>query len=493
MGLHGRTLAKTAASKVIERIVVFLITAHPNATTDMPATFLRTFLAILLTATVPVTSLYAADKRPNVIVILVDDLGYGDLSCYGATDLQSPNIDALFKAGARFDQFYANCPVCSPSRASLMTGLYPDRAGVPGVIRTPLPGRPTSWGKLREDIPLLPEVLKTAGYHSALVGKWHLGMEKPDRPHDRGFDLFHGFLGDMMDDYYHHRRHDINYMRRNDEVLEPEGHATDLFSDWAIDYLNERTGTAPDQPFFLYLAYNAPHTPIQPPEDWLEKVKQREPGIDPKRAALVALIEHLDHGIGRVHQAVKDLGIADDTLIIFSSDNGGQSSVGARNEPWHGGKQDMWEGGIRVGTCAVWPGKIPVATYPDHISLTMDIFPTVAEVAGAEIDHAIDGRSFLPVLLGKPFEDKDRALKWVRLEGNQKYGGIPYHAIRIGDYKLLRNTAFEPYQMFNIKADPHEDRPIPRQKAPKKYDELFNTLMTHINEAGRYPWQRENP
>lgn len=137
----------------------------------MPATFLRIFLAILLIATVFAAPLFAAETKPNVIVILVDDLGYGDLSCYGATDLHSPNIDALFDAGARFGQFYANCPVCSPSRASLMTGLYPDRAGVPGVIRTPLPDRASSWGKLREDIPLLPAVLKTAGYHSALIGK----------------------------------------------------------------------------------------------------------------------------------------------------------------------------------------------------------------------------------------------------------------------------------------------------------------------------------
>ena len=189
-----------------------------------------------LTALITVQAFPA--EKPNLLVIMVDDLGYGDLSVYGAPDLKSPHIDALMNDGMRFDAFYANCPVCSPTRASFLTGLYPDMAGVPGVIRTPLPERPTSWGNLRNDVTTLPGHLKTAGYDTALIGKWHLGLEAPDRPNDVGFDFFHGFLGDMMDDYYDHLRHGEHYMRRNEEAIHPEGHATDLFTDWTVDYLN---------------------------------------------------------------------------------------------------------------------------------------------------------------------------------------------------------------------------------------------------------------
>ncbi|MDF1850254.1 MAG: sulfatase-like hydrolase/transferase [Verrucomicrobiales bacterium] len=430
--------------------------------------------------------------KPNLLVIMVDDLGYGDLSIYGAPDLKSPHIDGLMEAGLRIDSFYANCPVCSPTRASFLTGLYPDRAGVPGVIRTPLPGQSTSWGNLRNDVPSLPSVLGEAGYDTALIGKWHLGLEAPDRPTDVGFDFFHGFLGDMMDDYYKHLRHGKHYMRKNEEPIHPEGHATDLFTDWTVDYLASRKSA--EKPFFLFLAYNAPHTPIQPPRDWLEKVKQRESGISDKRAALVALIEHLDDGVGRVVNSLKKEGLWENTVVVFTSDNGGQSNVGARNIPWRGGKQEMWEGGLRVGTSVTWPAAIEEGRITDeHDLMTMDLYSTLAEIGGATIDHKIDGRSFLPLLMDEAYQPEPRPLFWVRLEGNQKYGGLPYHAAKIGDWKLLRNTPFEPYQMFRLDTDSGETTEIPRQKAPQKYNELFRALMAHINEAGKIPWQRENP
>jgi arylsulfatase A-like enzyme len=153
----------------------------------------------------------------------------------------------------------------------------------------------------------------------------------------------------------------------------------------------------------------------------------------------------------------------------------------------------MWEGGIRVGTCVTWPGVIePGSLQKNHISMTMDIYPTLAEIAGVPVDFDMDGRSFLPALKGEKMKN-DRPLFWVRLEGNMAYGGLHYHAARIGDWKLLRNTPFEPYQMFNLANDPGEQKPIPRQKAPQKYNELFNSLMNHINLSGRYKWQRENP
>ncbi len=332
---------------------------------------------------------------PNIILILADDLGYGDLTSFGADDLRTPNVDRLIASGKRFDRFYANCPVCSPTRASIMTGRFPDLVGVPGVIRT---HPENNWGFLSPDATLIPRMLKSAGYHTAIVGKWHLGLESPNLPNERGFDEFHGFLGDMMDDYFNHRRHGQNYLRHNEETIDPPGHATDLFTQWAIDYLNRRK--AESSPFFLYLAYNAPHSPIQPPPSWLEKVQKRAPEMDEKRARLVALIEHLDDGIGRVLRTLHDNGQADRTLILFTSDNGGQLSAGANCGNLRGGKQDMYEGGIRVPFGASWPGHIPAGSRSDVVALTMDLFPTICEAAGVPVEHPIEGRSLLPVLTG---------------------------------------------------------------------------------------------
>jgi arylsulfatase A-like enzyme len=423
-----------------------------------------------------------SESRPNVIVILVDDLGYGDLSSYGATDLKSPNIDKLMASGMRFDRFYANCPVCSPTRAALLSGRYPDLVGVPGVIRTHVKD---NWGYLSPHAVLLPQMLKRAGYHTGIIGKWHLGLNAPNLPNERGFDHFHGFLGDMMDDYYHHRRHNINYMRLNDTEIDPEGHATDLFSRWAIDYIRQRAETR--QPFFLYLAYNAPHTPIQPPADWLARVKQREPGIGDRRAKLVALIEHLDAGIGKVLDTIKQAGISDNTLIIFTSDNGGQLDAGANNGPLRAGKQDMYEGGIREPMGAVWPGKIESGSRSRRLALTMDIFPTVCAAAGVDIAHEIDGVSFLPTLLGKSQPYEDRFLFWVRREG-WRYGGQAYYAARYGDFKLVQNSPFEPLQLYNLAADPRERNPL--EKKHPMYDRLFAALRDHICQAGAVPWQK---
>lgn len=224
-------------------------------------------------STVAARAFEQAEQQPNIVMILVDDLGYGDLSYMGAKDLGSLHIDRLASLGMWFTQFYANCPVCSPTRAALMSGRYPDMVGVPGVIRT---HPENSWGHLAPDSILLPAVLKRAGYRTAMFGKWHLGLETPNIPNDRSFDHFNGYLGDMMDDYFNHRRHGINYMRLNRDKIDPAGHATDLFAKWAVDFVREHDSA---RPYFMYLAYNAPHTPIQPPSDWLERVKKREPDI----------------------------------------------------------------------------------------------------------------------------------------------------------------------------------------------------------------------
>jgi len=423
-----------------------------------------------------------AQGRPNIVMILADDLGYGDLSSYGAKDLQSPNIDKLVADGLRFDRFYANCPVCSPSRASLMTGRYPELVGVPGVIRTHLDN---NWGYLSQDAAMLPSVLKAAGYHTALIGKWHLGLSPENHPNARGFDFFHGFLGDMMDDYYDHRRHGNNYMRRNDEVIDPKGHATDLFSEWSVDYIRGRAKS--DRPFFLYLAYNAPHTPIQPPDDWVKKVKQREAGITDRRARLVALIEHMDAGIGQVVEALKQTGEYENTLLVFTSDNGGQLNVGASNGPLRGGKQNMYEGGIRVAAAAVWPGVIEPGSRTDQIALLMDLYPTFASVAGARFDHAIEGVDLGPTLRGQS-QAIERPLFWVRREG-WRYRGQDYYAVRQGDWKLVHNHPHEPLELYNLADDPGEQNDLASKNKPV-YRRMVNLLMRQIQRGGAVPWQK---
>ena len=415
-------------------------------------------------------------SKPDIVVILADDLGYGDLSAWGGADLRTPHIDALAASGVRFDRFYSNSPVCSPTRAALLSGCYPDTVGVPGVIRT---APENSWGYLAPKPPLLPARLHSAGYHSALVGKWHLGLEAPNLPNLRGFDHFHGFLGDMMDDYYHHRRHDRNYMRLNDRPIDPQGHATDLFTDWAIDYIASRK--ARPEPYFLYLAYNAPHAPVQPPKEWFERVMQRERGIGEKRAKLVALIEHMDAGVGRVMEALKSGGRFDNTLVIFVSDNGGDLPTGATCGPLRGGKGQMYEGGIRVPMCASWPGRIDAGTRSQSVGLTSDLCATICESAGIKAT-GIDG---LPLLASMPQRD----LVWVRREGGPMYAGREFYAFRRGDWKLLQNTAFEPYELYNLADDPRETRDLAKSE-PKRYAELVAALMLHVQRAGSTPWQR---
>ena len=422
----------------------------------------------------------ALPDNPNILLILVDDLGYGDLSCQGAAkDIQTPHIDKLLNEGVRFTNFHANCPVSSPSRASLLTGRYPDMVGVPGVIRT---HKEDSWGYLSEDAVLLPQMLKKRGYHNAMVGKWNLGLESPNTPTERGFDFYRGFLGDMMDDYYTHRRFVNNYMRENLKEIDPQGHATEIFSDWAIRYLSDMKQK--QEPFFLYLAYNAPHTPIQPPQEWLEKVKKREPSLPEKRAKIVALIEHLDYNVGRVYEALEQNGQLENTIIIFTSDNGGQDDAGANNGPFRGAKQDMYEGGIRVAGGIYWKNQIRPAVRDNFVMLS-DMFPTLCDLTAVPVSHEIDGISILPLLRGEEQDTGDRMVYWVRREGNSRYGGQAYYASQYRDFKILQNTPWEPIQFFNIKEDPKEQSPI-GERSSDTYKNLFNGLMEHIRQTSHH-------
>lgn len=422
-------------------------------------------------------------KLPNILLILADDHGYGDISAHEGPSIQTPNIDRIATSGTRFTRFYANSSVCSPSRASLMTGRYPDRVGVPGVIRT---HRENNWGYFRQDATTLPSALKQKDYRTALIGKWHLGLGPENHPCKRGFDHFHGFLGDMMDDYYTHLRHDINYMRHGFDTIDPRGHATDLFTDWSTAFIRAQAQSS--DPFFLYLAYNAPHTPIQPPDEWIARVQEREPDISSQRAKYIALVEHMDAGIGRVLDTLEKTNQLSNTLVIYTSDNGGQMNVGAHNGPLRGQKGQMYEGGIRVPTCAMWPGYIQDGYVADQVALLMDIFPTVCEVAGAAIPNEIEGHSIWQTLQGEQQDFSERILYWVRREGGQQFLGQCQHAVRRGDIKLLHNSPFEPLELYNLANDPLETTDN-TQTETALFREMRQIFQAETQKAGHIPWQ----
>lgn len=429
------------------------------------------FIALIPTA-------YSAN--PDIVLIVADDLGWGDLGCFGASDIRSPALDRLASEGQRWTQFYANCCVCSPTRASILTGCYPDRVGVPGVIRT---HANNSWGKLA-DVPLLPSLLAKAGYQSACVGKWHLGLEVGDHPQDRGFQHFQGFLGDMMDDYLDHLRHGNNYMRLGRTPINPAGHATHLFANWANQWIDRMT--ANQEPYFLYLAFNAPHTPIQPPPQALKDVKERLPHLTEDRANLVALIEDMDAAVGRIVENIRSHGR--DTLIIFVSDNGGQISVGANNGELRDGKQSNYEGGLRIPAIFNWKDKIAAGSESKSIGVTMDLVPTLCEILDIESPPHVDGISLDAWLKNPALPQADREIYYVRREGGTAYCGLTIEALRQGKWKLVHNFPTQPFELFDLSTDPLEQRDLAKEN-PTQLRSMMNALMLHIQAAGSVAWQ----
>lgn len=424
----------------------------------------------------------ATKSKLNILFILVDDLGWGDLSCQYAKDLRTPNIDAIFETGVRCDNFYANSNVSSPSRAALMTGRFPAMVGVPGVIRT----QPRqNWGYFSPSAVTMPQMLKKAGYETALIGKWHLGLESPNLPNERGFDYFQGFLGDMMDDYNTHRREGHNYMYLNDREIDPIGHATDLFATWSAEYVARQASN--DDPFFLYLAFNAPHTPLQPPAEWLERVTERNPSLPEKRAKLVALIEHMDYNVGRVMEALRKSGQFENTLVVFASDNGGDRGAMADNGPTRGAKGDMFEGGLRVPCAVRLPGVYEGGRRNDDFIMLMDFLPTFCDMLGIPVEHEIDGISVLASLNGKKQDTADRYIFWLRNEGGPNFCGKTQSAVRYRNHKFLQNMPFEQAQLFDLDSDPLEASSL-ELKGPA-YRDLHRALTDHYRKWGAVPCQ----
>ena len=393
-------------------------------------------VAIIL-AFVPLVPLTAADppkppaRQPNILVIVADDLGYGDIGVHGGKDVPTPNIDALAAAGVRCTNGYVTAPYCSPSRAGFLTGRYQTRFG---HEFNPHIGNEAALG-LPLDQRTIADRLHEAGYATGLIGKWHQGFSPAHHPRSRGFDEYFGFLVGGHN-YLLHKdaeakfgsAHSYNMIQRDRELQKLDGYTTDLFTDESIAFMDRNAG----KPWFLYLAYNAVHTPLEV----LEKYGARVPAAikDPERRGYLSLLVGLDDAVGRVMAHLRKTGRDKDTLVFFFSDNGGSGrkpflayNTGV-NAPLRGDKGQTLEGGIHVPFFVSWPGKIPAGKTCDEPVTALDILPTACAVAGAPADAALDGVNLLPHLTGEQSAAPHEAVYW-------RFG--PQKAIRKGPWKLV--------------------------------------------------------
>lgn len=413
---------------------------------------------------------------PNVIIFYADDMGHGDVGCYGCEDIRTPNIDALAANGVRFTNYYATDSLCSPSRASLLTGRYSIRAGVPSNVSS----RPGRAGMPSSEITIA-ELAKTRGYATALIGKWHLGFSDGTRPNDQGFDLFFGFHAGCIDYYSHmfywQEPHHHDLYRNREEIREEGQYMTDLITRESISFIEAHR----DTPFLLYAAFNAPHYPMQSPQRFRDMYSH----LPPLRRDYAALVAGLDESIGRIVQTVDKAGIAKETLYFFASDNGATIELrgnggGGSNAPFRAHKSSLFDGGTRLPAIISWPGQIPSGAVRDQLSCVTDVFPTVAEMIGAELpkDRVIDGRSWRAMLKDANAPGHER-LCW-------KHG--PQSAIREGRWKLTVNgldtaeggkktplTGEDQLFLADLQEDPAEIKNL-RHEHPQLAERLHETL-----------------
>jgi len=409
-----------------------------------------------------------ASRRPNILLIVADDLGYGELGCQGWKDIPTPRIDSIAKNGVRFTSGYVSCPVCSPTRAGLMTGRYQQRFGHefnpgPAAVASGHFGLP-------RDETTLAERLKTAGYATGMVGKWHLGFRAGLRPTERGFDEFFGFLAGAHP-YFANRRGRGNPILRGTEPVEQTGYLTNAFQREAVAFIDRHKGES----FFLYLPFNAVHAPLQAtPKDR----GQFDTVADEKRQTFSAMLAALDRAVGAVLDKLHEAGLEDNTLVFFISDNGGPTpSTTSRNDPLRGTKATTWEGGIRIPFMMQWKGHVPAGKVDDRPVISLDIHPTALAAAGVAIqpEKKLDGVNLLPFLDGSHTGPPHEALFW-------RFG--EQSAVRMGDWKLTTTRAlagqrrrgrrvaggFAP-QLFNLSKDIGESNDLASQY-PDKLKEL---------------------
>ncbi|MFT5284778.1 MAG: arylsulfatase A-like enzyme [Planctomycetota bacterium] len=409
--------------------------------------------------------------RPHIVLILADDLGWGDVGYHGATDLRTPHIDALAESGLQLDQFYA-MPTCTPTRAALLTGRYPSRYGLQSCALMPW-----SQAGLALTERLLPELLRDVGYRTAIVGKWHLGHFQAEYlPTRRGFNSHYGSYSDGVDYFKHDRNGSLDW-HRDEQPVRETGYATDLLAAEASRIIERHEG---DEPLFLYVPFTAPHAPIQAPLESEQEFKHIE---DPARRTYAASVAHLDTAVGRIVRSLETRGIREQTLLLFLSDNGAAGNHAGSNTPLRGSKFSAFEGGIRVPAIASWPTFLDpnqIIEVPFHV---IDLVPTFAALAGASTDTTkpLDGIDIWSVL-SDGLAPSPRTLV-LHLDN---HGG----AIRVGDWKLVvrdKQRARGPtldglVKLFNLAKDPIEKRNLAKSN-PEKVASMFAELRATAKQA----------
>ncbi len=426
---------------------------------------------------------------PNFVLILADDLGYGDIGCYGNPANRTPHLDRLAREGMRFTDFHSNGPMCSPTRAALLTGRYQQRFG--RIFEGPLSAKDHAHTGLPLDVVTLPETLKQAGYTTGMFGKWHLGYELPYLPTRHGFDEFRGLLTGDGDHHSHISRSGDKDWWHDERIEMESGYSVDLITQHSIDFIERNR----HRPFFLYVAHLAIHFPWQGPNEeghrvegqnyWnLSKLGPHEPGeVGP---VVRQMVEAVDDSLGRIIAALKRLGLDENTLVFFASDNGGYLSYADRfageisnNGPLRGQKGDVYEGGHRVPAIAWWPGRIEADRVTHETAATMDLLPTYADLAGVAIPEAVDGTPLTSLLLaGTPLPKRD--LFWRKEE---------LWAIRRGPWKLVGQG--EEVQLFNLDDDIAESRDV-SMRYPVMVKDLLTALKAWEEDVDRsaLEWSR---
>lgn len=436
-----------------------------------------TSIAAVAAASITPAMAQSPPGRPHIVYIVADDLGWKDVGFHGS-DIKTPNIDKLAQEGARLEQFYVQ-PMCTPTRAALMTGRYPCRYGLQTLV---IP-TPSKYG-LPTDEWLLPQALKDAGYRTVMVGKWHLGhADRKFWPRQRGFDYHYGsMVGEV--DYYTHSSSNVPDWYRNDRPVKERGYVTQL---WGADAVAQVSAHDPKTPLFMYLAFTAPHSPYQAPEEYIDRYRSIE---DPTRRSYAAMISCMDDEIGKLVAALEKKKMRENTLIVFMSDNGGNRTamlagdsdvsklkLPADNGPYRGGKGMLYEGGTRVAALANWPGRIKPGEVGEMMHV-VDMYPTLAQLAGASVGKAkpLDGIDVWSTISnGAPSPRQEIVYNIEPFRGG----------VRIGDWKLIWRTPLpSALELYNIPQDPSEKTNL-AESNPSKVAELQKRIEQLARESAK--------